>query len=465
VSEYEEFIERKRLLVAPSGFEAAEVSGMAYPFQADIIRWACRMGRAAVFADCGLGKSLIQLECARLMVEHSGKPALILAPLAVAQQTVREGEKFGIHCRYLRQDDGAPGIVVANYEMLEHFDARRFGTVILDESSILKAHTGKMRNLIIDTFSSTPYRLAFTATPSPNDFTELGNHCEFLGVMRRTEMLSMFFAHDGGSTQDWRIKGHAQKDFWKWVCGWAVMIRSPADLGYETSDFVLPPMRIEKSVIAADHSQAKKSGFLFEMEAQTLQERRAAKRGTISARSKACADLIASEPGEQWLTWCNLNDEGDALAALIPGAVQVSGSDTREHKESSIAGFTEGRIRVLVSKPSMFGHGLNLQNCARMAFVGLSDSFEEFYQAVRRCWRFGQKREVAVHVITSELEGAVVANIQRKEADMVKMIAGMLEEMRAEMRANVRGTQRNVVEYEPTKKLKIPAWLTSEVRT
>ncbi|MEN9704334.1 MAG: hypothetical protein RLZZ393_213, partial [Pseudomonadota bacterium] len=246
-------------------------------------------------------------------------------------------------------------------------------------------------------------------------------------------------------------------------CGWAVMIRKPSDIGYDDAGFELSPMTVKRHVIAADHSQATKSGFLFAMEAQTLSERRAAKRGTIKERAEACAALVSAEPGEQWVLWCNLNDEGDALAELIPGSVQVSGSDTREHKESAVAGFLDGSIRVLISKSSIFGFGLNLQCCARTAFVGLSDSFEQFYQAVRRFWRFGQTREVHVHVVTSELEGAIVANIERKEADLQRMVAGMVEHMRSEMTANIKATRRHVVDYQPAVKMLVPKWIQSEV--
>lgn len=461
---YDEFLQSKERVTQALGFEAKDLGAHLYPFQRDIVQWACRMGRAALFEDCGLGKSAQQLEWARQVAQYTGGAVLILAPLAVAQQTVREGVKFGIACRYLREDDGAPGIVVANYEMLGHFDAGRFDGVVLDESSILKNQTGRTRTAIIEAFAKTPYRLACSATPSPNDFMELGNHSEFLGVMSRTEMLSMFFVHDGGSTQDWRIKGHAQKDFWRWVCGWAVMIRKPSDIGYEDGGFTLPPMSIKRRVVAADHLQARKSGFLFAMEAQSLSERRAAKRGTIADRVAACAEIVAAESGEQFLIWCNLNDEGDELARTIPGAVQVSGSDSVDHKEAAVAGFLDGSIRVVVSKASIWGFGLNLQCCAREVFVGLSDSFEQFYQAVRRVWRFGQARPVDIHVVTSELEGAIVANIERKEADMQRMVSGMVEHMRSEMTANIKATRRQTVDYQPAVKMLVPRWITSEVR-
>jgi superfamily II DNA or RNA helicase len=466
VNDFAQFLRAKERVTKALGFEATNINPRLYPFQQDIVRWACRMGRAAIFADCGTGKTPMQLEFGVQVCRHVGPSAavLILAPLSVAQQTVREGEKFGITARYLREDDGQPGIVVANYEMLEHFEVDRFSAVVLDESSILKAQNGKTRNALIQACANVPYRLACTATPAPNDFMELGNHCEFLGVMSRTEMLSMYFVHDGGSTQDWRIKGHAQRDFWRWVCGWAVMIRKPSDIGHEDGGFVLPPLNMRSTVIAADHAQARKAGLLFAAEARTLQERRAAKRGSIDERVAACAALVASESAEQWLVWCNLNDEGDALERAIPGAVQVAGSDSREHKEAAIAGFLDGSIRVLISKASVFGFGLNLQCCARMAFVGLSDSFEQFYQAVRRCWRFGQARPVDCHVITSELEGAIVANIQRKEADLQRMVAGMVEHMRSEMTANIKATRRQVVDYQPAVKMLVPQWVQSEVQ-
>ena len=310
--------------------------------------------------------------------------------------------------------------------MLQHFNPAMFAGIVLDESSILKAYDGKTRTAIIDAFAKTPFRLACTATPAPNDYMELGNHAEFLGAMQRVEMLSMFFVHDGGETQKWRLKGHAEADFWRWLCSWAVMIRKPSDLGYEDGKFVLPELVMHQSTVQVD---APTSGFLFPIEAKTLQERLAARRDTITERVSDCAKIVNGTK-RPFLVWCNLNSESEALTRAIPDAVEVKGADSNEAKERAMLGFADGSIRVLVTKPSIAGFGMNWQHCADMAFVGLSDSYEQFYQAVRRCWRFGQERSVNVHVITAETEGAVVANIKRKEADAMKMAENMVKHMK-----------------------------------
>ena len=368
---------------------------------------------------------------------------LILAPLAVSQQTVSEGIKFGVSVKYCRHaDEVETGITITNYEMLDHFDVSRFAGVVLDESSIIKHFDGKMRKQIIESFSETPYRLACTATPAPNDHMELGNHAEFVGAMTRSEMLSMFFVHDGGDTSKWRLKGHAESEFWKWVCSWAVMIRKPSDLGYDDGDFVLPPLSIEQ--ISVEH--AFKGDFLFAMEAQTLQERIQARRESIGDRVKRCAEMANASP-EPWLIWCNLNDEADELELAIPDAVQVRGGDKPEHKTAKLSGFSEGKHRVMITKPSIAGFGLNWQHCANVAFVGLSDSWEQYYQAVRRCWRFGQKNTVRVRIITSTAEGQVVANIKRKEADAQRMAEEMVKHMHSINEAEIKGTGRMTTEY------------------
>lgn len=458
---YADFLRAKERIVEPVGFDPddAKMPAQLFAFQRDIVRWATRLGRAALFCECGMGKTIMQLAWAQLIVERTRGAVLILAPLAVAKQTVHEAERFGVSARYLREDDGAPGIVVANYEMLPHFKATRFVGVVLDESSILKAYDGKTRTAIINEFATTPYKLACTATPAPNDFMELGNHSEFLGVMSRSEMLATFFVHDGGSTQDWRIKGHAQRAFWKWVSNWAAMLRRPSDLGYDDEGFQLPPLQRRDHIIAVDHTAAWKSGTLFAVEAKTLQERRAARRGTIEERVAKCVELIAAEPDEQWLVWCNLNDEGNALEKSIPGAVQIAGRHSSEEKERAMLAFVDGSVRVLVTKPSIAGFGLNLQGCARQVFVGLSDSFEEYYQAVRRCWRFGQRRAVDVHVIVAETERAILENIRRKERDAVFMGDEMSRFTREFVRAAVRGTRRDVIEYKPSVEIVWPAWM------
>lgn len=420
---YAEFLNRKAQLDPATGLDRIpKLNKALFPFQRDIVAWALRRGRAAIFADCGMGKTPMQLEWAR----HIPGRCLILTPLAVAAQTVREAAKFGVEdVVYSRSGDCDARIVVTNYEMLERFTPDDFDGIVLDESSILKAFDGKTRTKIIESFAQTPYRLACTATPAPNDYMELGNHAEFLSVMARTEMLSMFFVHDGGETQKWRLKGHAEADFWSWLCSWAVMLRKPSDLGYEDGAFILPEMVMhEVSVKVEDPTQ----GFLFPVEARTLQDRLAARRDTIGERVAHCAAIV-NETDRPFLVWCNLNNESEALTKAIPDAVEVRGSDSIEDKERHLREFSEGKIRVLVTKPSIAGHGLNWQHCSDMAFVGLSDSYEQFYQAVRRCWRFGQERTVNVYSITAETEGAVVANIKRKEADATKMAANMVEHM------------------------------------
>jgi DNA modification methylase len=437
--EYQEFLQTKTITTPPMGIEPREPHESLFDFQRDIVKWSLRLGRSAIFADCGMGKTRMQLEWSRQIPGD----VLILAPLAVAFQTVREGDALDLPVQYCRsQSECKDGINITNYEMLEHFDPDAFKGIVLDESSILKSFDGKTRNTIIESFSETPYRLACTATPSPNDFMELGNHAEFLGAMTRTEMLSMFFIHDGGETAKWRIKGHAQNEFWKWICSWAVMIRKPSDLGYEDGDFILPELRVNQMAV-----EAKNNGdFLFPLDAQTLQERIVARRDSLTERVGQCAELVHGST-ETWLIWCNLNSESDALEKAIDGAVQVKGSDSREFKEKTLMNFVNGRLRVLISKPSIAGFGLNMQVCHNMVFVGLSDSFESYYQAVRRCWRFGQKQAVDVHIITSKTEGAVVKNIQRKEADAERMATSMVQHMSAINQENIKGLGRTVDHY------------------
>ena len=438
---YADFLAHKRIEDAPTGLaEIPPLNPMLFDFQKDIIAWALKRGRACIFADCGMGKTPMQLEWAR----HIPGRVLIVAPLAVASQTIQEAEKFGIdNIEYLPEGELIDGNGITNYERLEKFDPANYTGIVLDESSILKSYTGKIRTDIIERFGRIPYRLAATATPAPNDFMELGNHAEFVGAMSRTEMLSMFFVHDGGETQKWRLKGHAENEFWRWVASWAVMIRKPSDLGYEDGKFTLPALQIEQIDVETD---AVEDGFLFPVEAQTLQERQQARRATIEDRTAVAAELV-NESDEQWLVWCDRNDEADALKRAIPGATEVRGADTADHKIAAARGFRNGDIRVLISKPSMFGYGLNFQNCHNVAFVGLSDSYEQYYQAVRRVWRFGQERPVNVKIIVSQLEGAVVKNIERKEKDAAKMAEEMVKHMHEINQENIKGTQRTSSAY------------------
>lgn len=451
---YADLIDRKGASQAFDGIECGDLPADLFPHQRDLVRWSLRKGRAAIFADTGLGKTRMELEWARV-VSNRGR-VLILAPLAVAQQTVREGVTWGVPCAYLRDDDGTTPIVVANYEMLEHFDASRFVGVVLDESSILKAYTGATRNAIIGAFAKTPYRLAATATPAPNDFTELGNHSEFLGVKSRVEMLAEYFAHDGGSTQDWRIKGHAVAHFWRWVATWGAVVRMPSDLGHDDGAYRLPPLRMHESVIDVDNDH-RKTGMLFATDAATLQDQREVRRRTLSDRVER-AKTIAANDGP-CVIWCELNDEADGCEDAIPGSVQVAGSDSPDVKAERLAAFADGRVRVLVTKPSVAGFGLNWQHCARMIFIGASHSYEQTYQAIRRCWRFGQTRPVDVHVIRASTEGLVVENYRRKEADAARMGAEMASHVIESVRAEVCGaSKREWNPYEPAVKMRVPAW-------
>lgn len=449
---YAEFLDTKAIRAIPTGLvDPTEPPAMLFPFQRDIVKWALRRGRAAVWADCGLGKTPMSLAWADQVPGRT----LILAPLAVAQQTCREGKKFGIDVAYARATCDAR-ITVTNYEMLDHFNPDDYTGVVLDESSILKAFDGKFRNQIIDSFRDTPFKLPCTATPSPNDYMELGNHAEFLGVLTRTEMLSTFFVHDGGDTSQWRLKGHAQRDFWQWVCSWAVMIRRPSDLGYDDGAFVLPPLDMHQHTVEAISTP---EGALFALEATTLQERQQARKLTTPERCKAAAEIIASKPEEPWLIWCDRNIESETITAMVPGAVEITGSDTNEQKESRMLGFSAGTHRVIVTKSSIAGFGMNWQHCNNVVFLGLSDSYEQFYQAVRRCYRFGQTKAVNCHVVTSDIEGAVVANIQRKEADAANMAGEMVSHMRSMNEADIRGSVRTNDLYDPRVEMVIPSWL------
>jgi DNA modification methylase len=403
-----------------------------FDFQRAIVQWACRRGRAAIFADTGLGKTAMQLAWAN----NVPGDVLIVAPLAVAQQTMREGVKFGINATYRREPGPAgSGITITNYEMLARFDVASFAGIVLDESSILKSHDGKTRTAIIEASAAVPYRLSCTATPSPNDYMELGNQCEFLGVMSRVEMLATFFIHDGGDTSKWRLKGHGRYRFWEWMASWAVVIRSPADIGYDAARYDLPPLLMHEHVIADD---APPDGELFARPSLTLGDQRAARRKSLPDRVAAVADKVNGS-GDAWLVWCNLNDESSALARLIPDAVSVSGSDSMDAKEAAMAGFSDGSIRVLISKPSICGFGMNWQHCHNVAFCGLSHSFEQMYQAIRRCWRFGQTQDVNVHIVTSEGEGQVLENIRKKSARHDEMSSEMVDLMHDAMNREIQG--------------------------
>lgn len=423
MSDYQSFLDSKRLTQKPCGFEPVDLNPHLFDFQRDIVKWACRKGRAAIFADCGMGKTIMQLSWAEQIYKHRGGFVLIVAPLAVSAQTVREGRMFGIDvnkCRKAR--DLKPGINITNYEMLSHFEGIDFSAVVLDESSILKSYSGAIRNQIIDMFKFTPFKLACTATPAPNDYMELGNHSEFLGCMDRTEMLAMFFIHDGGDTSKWRLKGHAAGKFWDWVSSWACMVTKPSDLGYDDGDFELPPINVITHVIESGLNQ---EGRLFAVTEVTLSEQQKARRNTVDIKTDRIAGYVNCSD-DSWLVWCDLNIESEQLALSIPDAVEVRGSDPTDWKEEAMIGFADGKYRVLVTKPSIAGFGMNWQHCHKVAFCGMSHSYEQFYQAIRRCWRFGQTQPVEVHVFVTDLEESIVANVLRKKDDSEGMRVEMM---------------------------------------
>jgi superfamily II DNA or RNA helicase len=448
---YEKFVESKVSVHVEAGIEdVGELAAHLYPYQREIVTWALKRGRAAVFADCGLGKTPMQLEWARHVQLHTGGVVMIIAPLAVVPQTVREGAKFGVPVKQVRapeQMDGA-GIYAVNYDVLEKFTGLDVAGVVLDESSILKNFTGTIRNQLVDMFSKTPYRLACTATPAPNDHTELANHAEFLGILSRAEMLATYFINDTSDTGEWRLKGHAEGEFWRWMASWSVAMRRPQDLGYDVCGFDLPPLTMREHIVAVDHTTAHGDGLLFRIEARGLSDLRTEMRDSAPARAAKVAELVAADPDEAWVIWCHTNAEADLLVKSIPGAVEVRGSDDPDEKADKLNRFSSGDIKILVTKPSIAGFGMNWQHCARVAFVGLSHSWEQWYQAVRRCWRHGQTREVMCHIVAAETEGAVVASIKSKQAAADEMAIAMIGAMAETSRENVRGVTRDVNTYE-----------------
>lgn len=642
---YQAFVARKLTRSVPTGFAPPKSLGFdLFPFQVDLVRWALRRGRSAIFAGTGLGKTRMQIAWAKAVQVHTKRPVLILAPLAVSTQTAAEAEALGYSIAVARTRAGqGPCVTVTNYERLHHFDPAAFSGVVLDESSCIKHHDTKTLATLLEAFSATPFKLCATATPAPNDWTELGTHAEFLGVCSRAEMLSEFFCHDGGDTSTWRLKGHARAAFWRFVASWGALVSHPRDLGYDQDGYDLPPLRLHEHVTAAEVP----TGFLFAPEAGTLTERRRARKDSLGARVQACAETIKAEwakladrgpnaleagirkesqaperrgsesrgaeapsaarreqdtraeglharlpgeaPGEMgpqpgvsgpserrstralrersrrpsetkgpragvgvqepgqtkgtapqssrtlpsgfqedaqsaarslrhlrldgpnrsellpggrplpqdedgpraamhavqhgprevqgqptsttccdplpetWIVWCDLNAEQDALEALFGvSAFSVRGADSPEIKEDRVKRWLAGERPVLISKPSIMGWGLNFQHCARMAFVGVTDSFESYYQAVRRCWRFGQARPVDVHVFASPTEWAVVQNLQRKERDAEVLAASLAQETAETVRTEVRGQTRQTNAYNPNAKMEIPTWLATD---
>ena len=462
IIDYNDYVRNKLCTSPPTGLNAKPRECALFDHQRILVEWALRRGRAAIFADTGLGKSRMQIAWADAVHREAGGDVLIIAPLAVAAQTVQESAEIGVvltHCR--EADDVRPGINIINYDRVHKLDCSRFVGVVLDESSVIKHHSAKTFQALTDAFALTPYKLCATATPAPNDWTELGTHAEFLGVCTRAEMLAEYFCHDGGETQVWRLKGHAKQMFWQWVASWGAMIRKPSDLGFDDGRYNLPPLMVHQHTVTSCMKSANEAGFLFPMEAGDLSARRDARKQSIDGRVEAAAALVNGNE-RPWIVWCDLNAEGDALRKAIPGAVEIRGSDDADVKEQRLIDFASGKIRVLITKPSIAGWGLNWQHCRDVVFVGVSDSYEAYYQAVRRCWRFGQTQPVNVHVIASEAEGSVVANIKRKEAIADAMAQELSSETNAAVRNAVLGTKRSTNSYNNTVAMSIPAWLQSE---
>lgn len=412
---YDEFIEQKSRKAMAYGFEPYEITAPLFDWQKHVASWAVRKGRAALFEECGLGKTLQQLEWASQIVRHTGKPVIVLTPLSVANQTQREAAKFGYTAKVIAEEseiDG-PGIYITNYDKLDHFDNVDFGGVVLDESSILKNFKGSTRIALTKRFEATQFRLCCTATPSPNDYTEFGQHADFLGICSPSQMLATYFINDTFNTGDWRLKKHAENVFWEWVSSWAACISKPSDIGFDDDGYNLPALNLNTIIVDVDEVSGRKEGDLIrfaDLSATTMHQEL---RMTAQDRVNAVADL-ANNSDESWLVWCNTNTESEMLTKAIPDAVEVRGSHTPKYKEKAISDFLDGTKRVIISKAGIFGYGLNFQHCRNVAFVGLSYSFEDFYQALRRSYRFGQKREVNAFVIHATTEGPIMKTIKRK---------------------------------------------------
>jgi hypothetical protein len=433
VTAYAEFIERKTQLDGMHGFTPDAMPEFLFPFQVALTEWAVQKGRAAIFADCGLGKTPMQLTWAELVRVHTGKPVLILTPLAVSYQTEAEAAKFGFDAATSRNGKPAAGITITNYDRLHHFNCEDYGGVVCDESSAIKSFDGVRRAMVTEFVRKKPFRLLCTATAAPNDYIELGTSSEALGYLGFMDMLSRFFTNNEGtgntkqryrqSGMQWRFKGHAEDAFWRWVASWARAMRKPSDYGFENEGFVLPELDLRQHVVTA---RTPREDTLFELPANGIREEREESRRTIAERCELVAELL--EDADTAVAWCQLNAEGDLLTKLIDGAVQVSGSDDPDRKEEVLAAFSRGEIRVLVTKPIIGAWGLNWQHCNRMTFFP-SHSYEQYYQAVRRSWRFGQTRPVLVDIVTTEGGSAALKNLTRKAFQADRMFGALVEHM------------------------------------
>lgn len=453
-NDYNLFLKEKEEKRVASGFEVkdSELNSNLFDWQREIVKWCLKKGKCALFEDTGMGKTIQQLAWADAIVKHTNGKVLIVAPLAVSKQTAQEGEKFGIKVNIIEnEDDIKEGISVTNYEKLHKFDLSQFIGVCLDESSILKSYSGKTTMELIDTFRYTPYKLSCSATPSPNDYTELGNQAEFLNVMTMSEMLATYFINDASHGNGWRLKGHSEIEFYKWITEWAILINNPSNLGYDGSKFILPKLNINKIIIESDTWD---TNTLFAIPAETLGERREARKSSIPQKIDKIRELISRM--DSCLVWCDFNYESEELKKAIPEGYEIKGSDTPEYKEKGMTGFSTGEVKYLISKPSICGFGMNWQNCNNMIFCGLSDSYEQFYQAIRRCWRFGQKKEVNVYVIISDKETNILENIKKKETQHQNMSKNMISIMSAMTVAELNNKTVKDTRYLPNTEMQLP---------
>ena len=455
--EYREFLESKAIAAPQVGMDKLpELGGHLFPHQRDTVAFSLRAGRSAAFLDTGLGKTPVELEWSNRIVEHTNKPVLFFAPLAVGQQHQREGSRFGVDVTLARDqsDIKGPGTYITNYERIGKFDRNAFAGVVLDESSIVKSYGGKTSLALMEFAKDMRWRLAATATPAPNDHMELGQHSQFLGAMPSNEMLARFFMADQSQMGKYRIKRHGVKPFWSWVASWARCVGKPSDLGYDDAGYDLPKLHEHLHMVETDMTEGAEDGELFRMTTTNATGIHKEKRRTSAQRAAKIAEIVSAEPGEPWMIWVETDYDADAIMALLPNAVEVRGNMSPEIKEERLNAFTTGQIRVLVSKPSIAGYGLNWQHCARTAFVGLSFSYEMFYQAIRRFYRFGQKREVHCHIAMAQTEMAIWQTVKRKKEEHESMKREMFDAMRREV------INKHVKHaYEPTQSAKLPAWI------
>jgi superfamily II DNA or RNA helicase len=458
--DYKEFLKSKQLKSIPSGFsvDRNSLNPILFDYQKDLICWALELGRASVFANTGLGKGLMLISYAQKVYEKTNKNVIILAPLGVTYQLIHEAkEKFNLNINNYRNNGLKKGLNICNYEQLKNINPIDFGCLVADEIGIIKNFAGKIRNQLITMFDNYQYKLGCSATPSPNDYMELGNHSEFMNVLKRKEMLSMFFVHDGGETQKWRLKKHAYNDFWKWISTWGAVVVDPSDLGYNDDRFVLPKL-IEKEIKI--DSDKKFGNYLFSVEAETLQERREARKVSLPEKINVLSEIV-NNSNEIHLVWGDLNIECEMARKAIKDSVEIKGSDKDDYKEKMMFEFAKGNIKTLISKPKIAGHGMNFQVCNNSHFIGLSDSFEAYFQAVRRNWRFGQKKDVTVRIYTSNLEGSILRNIRRKEVNVNLMLDELRKNTQKYLRENISHHKLTENRYVPTENIILPDFLRS----